>query len=128
MVDSTSPILFLDFDGVLGTFPDMVGVSYDDVGVVSALVARAGIRLVQAGRIPGVIDLRWLSTWQPYVHVLDGLLGWDPDIVHNTRCHDPPTGRRALGRQDAHGRQRSDTPDARRGRGRHPESNRVDRR
>lgn len=39
----------------------------------------------------GVIDLRWLSTWQPYVHILDGLLGWDPDVVHNTHWYDPLT-------------------------------------
>lgn len=45
----------------------------------------------------GVIDLRWLSTWQPYVHILDGLLGWDPDVVHNTHWYDPLTGRGRMG-------------------------------
>ena len=45
----------------------------------------------------GAVDLRWLSTWQPYVHILDGLLGWDPDVVHNTHWYDPLTGRGRMG-------------------------------
>lgn len=45
----------------------------------------------------GIIDLRWLSTWQPYARILDGLLGWDPDVVHNTRWYDPLTGRGRMG-------------------------------
>ena len=49
----------------------------------------------------GAVDLRWLSTWQPYVHILDGLLGWDPDVVHNTHWYDPLTGRRMGGKLHA---------------------------
>lgn len=40
----------------------------------------------------GVIELNWLTTWQPYTGLLNLSLGWDPAVVSTVRWYDPVTG------------------------------------
>ncbi len=39
----------------------------------------------------GMLDLRWLSTWQPYTEMLGDRLGWDDSVVSSVFWHDPNT-------------------------------------
>jgi hypothetical protein len=42
--------------------------------------------------VAGMVELAWLTTWQPYcVNTLDPALGWNPDIVYTVRWYDPVT-------------------------------------
>lgn len=38
-----------------------------------------------------MLDLRWLSTWQPYTEMLGDRLGWDDSVVSSVFWHDPNT-------------------------------------
>lgn len=50
----------------------------------------------------GTIDLRWLSTWQPFANMLDVFLDWDSDVLGNTDWYGFYTGRgRAHGKLKA---------------------------
>lgn len=39
----------------------------------------------------GMLDLRWLSTWQPYTEMLGDRLGWDDSVVSSVFWYDPNT-------------------------------------
>lgn len=42
--------------------------------------------------VDGIVELWWLSTWQPYCsQILDPMLGWDPMLVDVITWYDPVT-------------------------------------
>lgn len=42
--------------------------------------------------VDGIVELWWLSTWQPYCsQILDPMLGWDPMLVDVVTWYDPVT-------------------------------------
>ena len=42
--------------------------------------------------VDGIVELWWLSTWQPYCNqILDPMLGWDPMLVDVVTWYDPVT-------------------------------------
>ena len=42
--------------------------------------------------VDGIVELWWLSTWQPYCNqILDPILGWDPMLVDVVTWYDPVT-------------------------------------
>lgn len=56
--------------------------------------------------VDGIVELWWLSTWQPYCsQILDPMLGWDPMLVDVITWYDPVT---KWGRETGNGRPSND--------------------
>lgn len=100
-------VVYTDFDGVLNAFAGADGVRasggagtfrLDGEAVVPAGSAAYTVRWshelaadMAALARDGVIELVWLSTWQPYTAALNATLGWDGRDVRTAQWYDPVT-------------------------------------
>ena len=100
-------VVYTDFDGVLNAFAGADGVRASGGDAMFRLDGEA---VVPAGRAAytvrwshelaadmaalahdGLIELVWLSTWQPYTAALNATLGWDGRDVRTAQWYDPVT-------------------------------------
>jgi hypothetical protein len=94
--------LFLDFDGVLNVLGDAAHF-HDDAHFDADREAYAPIDGIAyhlrwsgelADRLSALFadcEATWLSTWEPYVGLLEPKLGWDPHAIGTVKWYDPVT-------------------------------------
>ncbi len=106
--DVPQAVLYTDFDGVINAFGTMSRpiTAHDDTAfgldmAKTICVAEGHAYLVQwSGELvaamaelatAGLVELAWLSTWQPFTGRLEQALGWDHVPVETVRWYDPVT-------------------------------------
>lgn len=88
----SKPVVFTDFDGVLNAFPDDKLLRRGGVNKVMTWAKPDSPYAMYALAVDGIVELWWLSTWQPYCsQILDPMLGWDPMLVDVITWYDPVT-------------------------------------